>query len=62
MPRLQQSWLRVKDLSGIGSWLLSKLYIIPGIVVAISVHEFGHAKAAQLCGDRTSSALGRVSL
>ena len=49
-------------MSGIGSWLLSKLYIIPGIVVAISVHEFGHAKAAQLCGDRTSSALGRVSL
>ena len=49
-------------MSGIGSWLLSKLYIIPGIVVAISVHEFGHAKAAQLCGDRTSDALGRVSL
>ena len=49
-------------MSGIGSWIISKLYIIPGIVVAISVHEFGHAKAAQLCGDRTSDALGRVSL
>ena len=49
-------------MSGIGSFLLEKLYIIPGIVVAISVHEYGHAKAAQLCGDRTSSAQGRVSL
>ena len=48
-------------MSGIGSFLLEKLYIIPGIVVAISVHEYGHAKAAQLCGDRTSSAQGRVS-
>lgn len=44
------------------SFLLEKLYIIPGIVVAISVHEYGHAKAAQLCGDRTAESMGRVSL
>ena len=49
-------------MSAIGSFLLEKLYILPGIVVAISVHEYGHAKAAQLCGDRTSEYMGRVSL
>ena len=49
-------------MSSILDYLLQKLYIIPGIVVAISVHEYGHAKAAQLCGDRTSERMGRVSL
>ena len=44
------------------NFLVEKLYIIPGIVIAISVHEFGHAKAAQLCGDRTAEYMGRVSL
>ncbi len=36
--------------------------MIPGIVLAISVHEYGHAKVAQLCGDRTAEYMGRVSL
>ena len=49
-------------MSTIIEWIVEKLYIIPGIVIAISVHEFGHAKAAQLCGDRTSEYFGRVSL
>ena len=49
-------------MSSILAYLIDRLYIIPGIVVAISVHEFGHAKAAQLCGDRTSEWQGRVSL
>ncbi len=49
-------------MSSILSYIVERLYIIPGIIVAISVHEFGHAKAAQLCGDRTSEWQGRVSL
>ena len=49
-------------MSSILSYIVDRLYIIPGIVVAISVHEFGHAKAAQLCGDKTSEWQGRVSL
>ena len=49
-------------MSTILEYIIDRLYIIPGIVVAISVHEFGHAKAAQLCGDRTSEWQGRVSL
>ena len=49
-------------MSTILSYIVDRLYIIPGIIVAISVHEFGHAKAAQLCGDKTSEWQGRVSL
>lgn len=44
------------------SLIVEKLYAIPGIVVAISIHEYGHAKAAQLCGDTTGEYQGRVSL
>lgn len=49
-------------MSRILSYIINRLYIIPGILIGLSVHEFGHAKAAQLCGDRTSEAMGRVSL
>ena len=49
-------------MSGILNFLLERLYMIPGIVLAISVHEYGHAKVAQLCGDRTAEYMGRVSL
>ena len=49
-------------MSPILSYIINRLYIIPGILIGLSVHEFGHAKAAQLCGDRTSEAMGRVSL
>lgn len=48
------------------NWLLAyftqRLITIPGIVVGLSIHEFGHAKVAQLCGDRTAEAQGRVTL
>ena len=49
-------------MNSILGYFVDKLYIIPGILIGLSVHEYGHAKAAQLCGDRTSDALGRVSL
>ena len=49
-------------MSTILTYIINRLYIIPGILIGLSVHEFGHAKAAQLCGDRTSEAMGRVSL
>ncbi len=49
-------------MNSILSYIINRLYIIPGILIGLSVHEFGHAKAAQLCGDRTSEAMGRVSL
>ena len=43
-------------------FLIQKLITIPGIVVGLSIHEFGHAKVAQLCGDRTAEAQGRVTI
>ena len=43
-------------------WLVNKLIIIPGILVGLSVHEFGHALVAKLCGDNTAEYQGRVSL
>lgn len=48
--------------SSIVNWLIKKLIIIPGILIGLSLHEFGHAKVAQLCGDRTAESQGRVSL
>ena len=44
------------------AWIIKKLLIIPGIVIGLSLHEFGHAKVAQLCGDRTAESQGRVSV
>lgn len=44
------------------NWFLTKLLTLPGIVVALSLHEFGHAKVAELCGDDTAYRMGRVSL
>ena len=48
--------------TSITNWIIRKLIIIPGILIGLSVHEFGHAKVAQLCGDRTAESQGRVSL
>jgi len=44
------------------NWIVQKLIILPGIIVGLSVHEFGHAKVAQLFGDNTAYSQGRVSL
>ena len=49
-------------MSSILSYIVERLYIIPGILIGLSVHEYGHAKCAQLCGDRTGEYQGRVSL
>jgi len=44
------------------NWIVEKLIIVPGIIIGLSVHEFGHAKVAELCGDDTARLQGRVSL
>lgn len=43
------------DLAGLLSWLIA-------VVVAITVHEFAHAKSAEMAGDPTARSLGRVTL
>lgn len=44
------------------SYILSKLLILPGILLAISVHEGAHAYAALKMGDNTPLMQGRVTL
>ena len=43
-------------------YLVSKVLILPGIIIGLTFHEFAHAKVASLMGDNTAKNLGRVSL
>ena len=43
-------------------WLIEKLLIVPGIIIALSFHEFGHAVVAYKLGDNTPKLQGRVTL
>ena len=42
--------------------LLGLLYSIPGVLIAITFHEFAHAKTADILGDDTPRREGRLSL
>ena len=42
--------------------ILSLLLTIPGVLVAITFHEFAHAKSAEILGDDTPRREGRISL
>lgn len=42
--------------------ILDMLRMLPGIVIAFSFHEWGHAFAAYLMGDPTARNLGRMTL
>lgn len=42
--------------------ILGLLYTIPGVLIAITFHEFAHAKAADKLGDDTPRMEGRLSL
>lgn len=41
---------------------LSGIFFLISIVMAVTVHEFSHAKVADILGDPTPAALGRVTL
>ncbi|MGI6752441.1 MAG: site-2 protease family protein [Anaerovoracaceae bacterium] len=43
-------------------WIMEMMYLLPGIVIGLSFHEFAHAFAACLCGDETPRLQGRVTL
>ncbi|HPL54290.1 MAG TPA: site-2 protease family protein [Bacillota bacterium] len=42
--------------------LVSLLHSLPGIIVALTIHECAHALAAYLMGDRTAKLQGRMTL
>ena len=39
------------------SWLLSTLYLLPGLIIGFTVHESAHAFAADRLGDPTPRAV-----
>ncbi len=46
----------------IREWLVQTLLALPAIIIAISFHEFAHAKVAELSGDDVPRRQGRVTL
>ncbi len=43
-------------------YFIGKLLIIPGILVGFALHEFAHAKVADMLGDNTPRLQGRVTI
>ena len=43
------------------SWEIA-LFLLPGLIVGLTVHEFAHAISAKWLGDRNPERMGRVSL
>ena len=43
-------------------WLISRLLMLPGIVIGLSIHEFGHAIVSTKLGDPTPKNQGRVTV
>ncbi len=41
--------------------ILDKLLILPGLILALTIHEFSHAKMADKLGDPTPGAQGRLT-
>ena len=51
-----------RDFSNPLGFVIDMLYRIPGLLIGITIHEFAHAKAANLLGDPTPKLQGRVTL
>lgn len=43
-------------------WFMSKIYLIPGVIIGLAFHEFGHAIVADRLGDSTPRSQNRVTL
>ena len=44
------------------AWVIDKLLMLPGIVIGLSLHEFGHAIVSTKLGDPTPKSQGRVTI
>ncbi len=42
--------------------LYTALFLLPGLIVGLTIHEFAHAITAKWLGDSTAERMGRVSL
>lgn len=56
------SSLRSGAFSSPGEWLMSLIFMLPGIIIALSFHEFSHAVVAYKLGDPTPKEQGRVTI
>jgi len=45
----------------IGDWLIEHILMMPGIIIGLSLHEFGHAWVSSKCGDPTPERQGRLT-
>ncbi len=54
--------LMISSFNSPKEWLLNLIYSMPGIIIAISFREFGHALASHMLGDPTPSRNGRLTL
>lgn len=59
---LALSAFRHGDFADPMDWLMSKLKMLPGIIIGLAFHEFAHAKVAYKLGDPTPKMQGRVTI
>ena len=49
-------------MSTIMDFIMQRLVLLPGIIIGLSFHEFGHAFVSSRLGDPTPRIQGRVTL
>lgn len=54
--------LMTGGISYLADRFISTLYMLPGIIIALSFHEFAHAKVADYWGDDTPGRQGRLTI
>ena len=59
---LAMSSFRNGGFSNPQAWIMDKILILPGIIIGLSLHEFGHAVVAYKLGDNTPKLQGRVTI
>lgn len=50
------------DEASIMAWIQELLYVLPGLLLGFSLHEYCHARVAYACGDESQKSLGRLTL
>ena len=54
--------LMTDGVSGITTWIMETILLLPAIIIALSFHEYAHAKVADWAGDPTPRNMGRVTI
>ena len=54
--------IRSGEFSDPKAWFINTIMILPGVIVGIAFHEFGHALVASKLGDPTPAAQGRLTI